>query len=162
MKSWLKTCANCSDRRRRGGVLLTLATVAIAAACGPSDAPSADANALEAREAWARPADSGAMSAVYFTLGNAGSEADTLVGVASDVAARTEMHISMQHGRTMHMSPVTSLPVPAADSVAFRPLGAHVMLMDLHRPLVVGDSLRVTLRFQSGRTVEVNAGVRQP
>jgi len=72
------------------------------------------------------------------------------------------MHVSMQQGRTMHMSPVTSLPVPAGDSVAFRPLGAHVMLMDLRRPLVPGDSLSVTLRFQSGRTVEVRAGVRQP
>jgi copper(I)-binding protein len=132
------------------------------AACARQDAPNANANPLEAREAWARPADSGAMSAVYFTLGNAGSESDTLVGVASDVAARTELHVSMQHGKTMHMAPVTSLPVPAGDSVSFRPLGAHVMLTDLQRPLTPGDSLRVTLRFQSGRTVEVNAGVRQP
>lgn len=153
MKTSRRTFASC-------GSLLVAA--ALAAACAPKDAAVSVANPLDAREAWARPADSGAMSAVYFTLGNAGNVSDTLVGVASGIAARAEMHISMQHGRTMHMAPVTSLPVPAGDSVAFRPLGAHVMLTELYRPLVPGDSLSVTLSFQSGRTVEVRAGVRQP
>jgi len=153
VKNSRKTFVNCSS---------LLAAAVLGAACAPKDAAVDAANPLSTREAWARPADSGAMSAVYFTLGNTGNASDTLVGVASDVAARTEMHVSMQQGRTMHMSPVTSLPVPAGDSVAFRPLGAHVMLMDLRRPLVPGDTLSVTLRFQSGRTVEVRAGVRQP
>ncbi len=138
------------------------AAALIGAACAPKDAPSVGSNPLEAREAWARPADSGAMSAVYFTLGNVGSSADTLVGVSSSVAERTEMHVSTQHGGTMHMSPVTSLPLPANDSVMFRPLGAHVMLTNLQRPLLPGDSLTITLQFQSGRSVEVRAGVRQP
>jgi copper(I)-binding protein len=72
------------------------------------------------------------------------------------------MHVSTQHDGMMHMSQVTSLPVPGNDSVAFRPLGAHVMLTGLQRPLTVGDSVNITLRFVSGRTVEVRAGVRQP
>jgi copper(I)-binding protein len=160
--NWQETCGSSCDRRWRGGLLLALATVVIGTACAPEDEAPPVVNPLAAHDGWARPADSGAMSAVYFTLGNTGPEADTLLGVTSTVAARTELHISMQHGTTMHMAPVTSLPVPADDSVAFRPLGAHVMLMDLQRPLVPGDSLRVTLRFQSGRTVEVEAGVRQP
>lgn len=152
MKNSRRTFASCSS--------LLLAAV-VGAACAPKDA-APDATRLEAREAWARPADSGAMSAVYFTLGNAGTASDTLVGVASSVAERTEMHVSTQHGRTMHMSQVTSLPVPANDSVAFRPLGAHVMLMNLRRPLTPGDTVAVALSFQSGRTVEVKASVRQP
>lgn len=147
-----KTFASCSS--------LVVAAL-LGAACAPKDMPPA-ANLLDVRSAWARPADSGAMSAVYFTLGNAGAESDTLIGVASTVAERTEMHVSTQHGGTMRMSQVTSLPVPADDSVSFRPLGAHVMLMNLLRPLVPGDTLSVTLRFQSGRSVDVRADVRQP
>lgn len=152
MKNSRRIFASCSS---------LLVAALVGAACAPKDAAPV-VNALDARDAWARPADSGAMSAVYFTLGNGGTESDTLIGVASDVAARTEMHVSMQQGRTMHMSQVTSLPLPANDSVSFRPLGAHVMLMDLRRPLVPGDSLSVTLSFHSGRTVEVRASVRQP
>jgi copper(I)-binding protein len=117
---------------------------------------------LETREAWARVADSGATTAVYFTLGNASTTPDTLVAVSSLVAEHTDMHISTQHNRMMHMTPVTSLPVPAEDSVSFRPLGAHVMLTGLRRSLVAGDSLTITLRFVSGSTLDVTASVRQP
>jgi copper(I)-binding protein len=57
---------------------------------------------------------------------------------------------------------VTSLPVPARDSVAFQPLGAHVMLNGLRRALVAGDTIAITLQFSSGRTLGVRSGVRQP
>jgi copper(I)-binding protein len=141
--------------------VLALAAL-VGAACSPQEA-SPDVSPLEARSAWARPADSGATSAVYFVLGNAGQSSDTLTSVeSSGLAATTEMHVSTQRGGMMHMSEVTSLPVPADDSVAFRPLGAHVMLTGLQRQLSVGDTVSVTLRFVSGRTVEVRAGVRQP
>lgn len=141
--------------------VLALAAL-VGAACSTQDA-SPDVNALEARSAWARPADSGATSAVYFVLGNAGQSSDTLTSVeSSGLAATTEMHVSTQRSGMMHMSEVTSLPVPADDSVAFRPLGAHVMLTGLQRQLSAGDTVSVTLRFVSGRTVEVRAGVRQP
>ena len=141
--------------------VLALAAL-VGAACSPQEA-SPDVSPLEARSAWARPADSGATSAVYFVLGNAGQSSDTLISVeSSGLAATTEMHVSTQRGGMMHMSEVTSLPVPADDSVAFRPLGAHVMLTGLQRQLSVGDTVSVTLRFVSGRTVEVRAGVRQP
>ena len=138
-------------------------TALVGAACATQDDTIPEVNPLEARSAWARPADSGATSAVYFVLGNAGQSSDTLTSVeSSGLAATTEMHVSTQRSGMMHMSEVTSLPVPADDSVAFRPLGAHVMLTGLQRPLSVGDTVSVTLRFISGRTVEVRAGVRQP
>lgn len=141
--------------------VLALAAL-VGAACSPQEA-SPDVSPLEARSAWARPADSGTTSAVYFVLGNAGQSSDTLTSVeSSGLAATTEMHVSTQRGGMMHMSEVTSLPVPADDSVAFRPLGAHVMLTGLQRQLSEGDTVSVTLRFVSGRTVEVRAGVRQP
>ncbi|MBX3174248.1 MAG: copper chaperone PCu(A)C [Gemmatimonadaceae bacterium] len=130
-------------------------------ACGAERA-AVPTSELSVWEAWARAADSGANAAVYFTLGNAGSVADTLKGVASEAAELTQMHISMQHNRTMHMSEVTALPVPADDSVQFKPLGAHVMLTRLRRPLVAGDTVVTTLTFVSGQTVQVRAGVRRP
>lgn len=158
MKNWRKTFASCA---KRAPALVALAATAVLGVACARDA-AVRPTTLDVREAWARAADSGAMTAVYFTLGNGGTEADTLTGVTSTVAERTELHISTQHGGMMHMSMVTSLPVPADDSVMFRPLGAHVMLTGLNRPLAAGDSLSVTLRFASGQTLEVRAGVRQP
>lgn len=133
-------------------------------ACGSDveQSPEIPDTSLSVRSAWARAADSGAMTALYFTLANDGTLADTLLEVRSDDAALSDMHVSTQRDGMMRMSPVTALPIPATDSVSFRPLGAHVMLTGLVRPLVPGDTVTATLRFVSGASVTVRAGVRAP
>lgn len=148
MRRWQKIFVGCCS--------------AVAMACGGSAEQSGPAPQLSVRDAWARPADSGATSAVYFTLGNSGSLADTLTGLSSDDAEATQMHVSTQHGGMMHMSEITALPVPADDSVLFKPLGAHVMLLRVGKPLTATDSVSVLLTFVSGQTLTVRAGVRQP
>lgn len=149
MKNWQLIFASCSS-------------VLIVAACSAGRDATPVAQTLSVRDAWARAADSGANTAIYFTLANDGAEADTLKDVASGDAEKTEMHISTQHGGMMRMSRVTELPVPSDDSVSFRPLGAHVMLMRVTRPLVEGDTVTTTLSFGSGKTLTVRAGVRRP
>lgn len=128
----------------------------------PASDGDAAASTLTSRGAWTRTADSGGTAAVYFVLANSAAVADTLKGVSSDVAIATGMHMSMQHSGMMQMAPVRALPLPAEDSVSFRPLGAHVMLEGLRRPLYEGDTVRVRLDFVSGRSIEVRADVRRP
>lgn len=147
MKNWHKIFASCCS--------IVLVTVA---AC--DRAPVAAPATLSVHNAWARPADSGASTALYFILANSGSAADTLIGVSSTEAEVTELHVSTQRAGMMHMSPVRTLPVPAADSVAFRPLGGHVMMMRLLRPLAAADTVTATLAFSSGQQVIVRASVR--
>ena len=154
VERWPRTFASCCS-------------LLVAAACGGAASdevavPAGAVSALATSGAWARPADSGATTAVYFVLQNGGATVDTLTGVASDAAEATQLHISMQREGMMHMTEVPALPVPANDSVAFRPLGAHVMLTGLRRPLVAGDTVAVTLAFRSGASLEVRAGVRVP
>jgi len=128
----------------------------------PAAAPTRASSPLAAHAAWSRSADSGATAAVYFWLVNRSTVADTLTGARSELAEETTLHVSMEHGGTMHMAAVASLPVPAKDSVAFQPLGAHVMLRGLRRPLVDGDTVALTLTFASGRSIPVRSGVRLP
>lgn len=149
-------------------IFVACASALALGACDRAPEPAADSAAGPARaalsvhEAWARAADSGAMTAVYFTLANGSAVSDTLTGASTDAADEAGLHMSMQQGNTMHMAAVRALPVPAEDSVLFRPLGAHVMLMGLRRPLADGDTVPLTLRFVSGQTLEVRAGVRVP
>lgn len=156
MKTWLKTSVACAS------------ALAIAA-CGPTAEPQVElppppppTSQLSVTAAWARAADSGAMSSVYFTVENTGVVPDTLTAVSTDVAEQVGMHMSMEQNGTMTMAALRALPVPAQDSLLFRPLGAHVMLTRLARPLVEGDTVRVTLEFVSGKRIEVRAGVRKP
>ena len=159
VKNSRKICVACAS-----ALLVALA------ACGARDEapatetppPAPPRAILAVKDAWARSADSGAMTAVYFTITNAATVSDTLATVVSEVAEQTGLHMSMQQGRTMHMAALQSLPVPADDSVVFAPLGAHVMLTRTTRRIAVGDTIALTLSFVSGQSLEVRAGVRQP
>ncbi|MBX7119112.1 MAG: copper chaperone PCu(A)C [Gemmatimonadaceae bacterium] len=152
MSRSLKTSAACASAL---GILL---------ACGGERPPAAAASAAAfvAVGAWARAADSGATTAAYLTVRNGTAVADTIVGVASDAAASTDLHESMESHGMMHMASLAAVPVAAGDSVVFAPMGKHVMLTGTTRGLAAGDTIALTLRFSSGRTLEVRAGVRQP
>lgn len=104
------------------------------------------------------PADGPA--ALYLTLRNPGSRPDALVGAATRAAGRVEMH-RQEHGAggSTMMHAVTQIPVPARDSTRLAPGGYHLMLRDLARTLVVGDTLTVALTFRSGATARTRAVV---
>ncbi len=148
--------------RRRTPVLLLALGACAREEPPPPPPPPAPHAILSAHDAWARPADSGATSAVYLTLMNTSKVPDTIVAVSSPAAEETGMHVSMQQGRMMTMAALRALPLPAEDSVRFVPLGAHLMLLRATRTLVAGDTVVVTLTFRSGQALEVRAGVRAP
>lgn len=152
----------------RIATLLVTFLVAFLVACGPSaepqvdEPPQAPTSMLSVTDAWARAADSGAMTAVYLTVENTGMVPDTLTGVRTDAAESAGLHMSMEMDGMMHMAALRALPVPAQDTVMFRPMGAHLMLTRLKHPLADGDTVTVTLEFVSGKSIEVRAGVRKP
>ncbi|MBX5464981.1 MAG: copper chaperone PCu(A)C [Clostridia bacterium] len=130
------------------------------AACSPSPASRA-AGRLQVRQAWARAAEAGQNGAVYLTVENAGGEADRLLEVSTDVAARAEIHRSRMVDGVMQMEPVRGgLAVPADQKVVFAPGGYHVMLFGLRRTLAPGDRFQLTLRFARAGTVRVPVEVR--
>ncbi len=139
---------------------------------GTSEGDAADATStssavttttgLAALDPWARPADAGKNTAVYLELANTLPESDSLTGVRSEAAERTELHESVMEGATMRMRPMVGVALPSGGRIVFRPMGPHVMLLRLRDPLVPGDSVEVTFDFASGRSLAVRAGVRAP
>ncbi len=147
----------------------------VALACGGGDRPSGDGArvavtgsaaassvTLAVMDAWARPADSGATSAAYLVLANRGTTADTVVGVVTEAAESATVHQTMQHEGTMHMSAVSTLLIPAGAEVSLAPLGTHVMLHRLRRPLRAGDTVTFGLALASRDTLLVSAVTRAP
>ena len=111
-------------------------------------------------------ADKGGMSgmvgtgAVYVTLSNAGSQADALVSASSDAAQTVELHEVKNEGGVMKMRPVSAIPVPAGGKAELKPGGYHIMLMGLKHDLKPGEKVPVTLKFEHGGEVRVEAAVR--
>ena len=104
---------------------------------------------------------SGTTSAVYFVIANDGSEADALIGAATEAARKADIHETRVQNDVAEMVPVPRVVVPARGRVAFKPGGYHVMLVGLTRELKEGETLKLTLQFEKSRAITLDAPIRQ-
>lgn len=100
-------------------------------------------------------------AAAYFILHNQGAAADRLLGVASPVAGKAELHQHLHEDGVMKMQQVQDVVVPAAGEARFEPMGYHVMLFNLKRPLKEGERFPLSLTFEKAGTVEVEVLVQK-
>lgn len=104
--------------------------------------------------------DSAATGAIYVTISNTGKEADALLSVSTDAAQSAELHEVKHEGGMMKMRPVEKIGLPAGGKIDMKPGGYHVMLLGLTRDLKPGDKVAVTLKFEHGGDLHVDAAVR--
>ena len=122
---------------------------------------------VSAEHPWTRATPPGARTgAGFMQLKNAGA-ADRVVGASSPVAGRVEMHITVREGDVMKMREVKGFDVPAKGSFELKPGGAHLMLMDLKRPIKKGEKVPLTLKLEKGGELKLElvaeeAGARTP
>ena len=77
------------------------------------------------------------------------------------------MHVTVREGDVMKMREVKGFDVPAKGSFELKPGGAHLMLMDLKRPIKKGDRVPLTLKLEKGGELKLEmtaeeAGARTP
>ena len=94
----------------------------------------------------------------YFTL-HGGTVDATLIDVTTEVAIRTELHESMQHGNMASMKPLDHVALPAASKVVFAPGGKHVMLYDVNPAVVPGKTMPLVFTFADGLRIQYDAPV---
>ena len=106
--------------------------------------------AVEVRDAWVRFAVKGQSgTGAFMTL--AAPSGARLVGAATPVAGSAEVHEMKMEGDVMRMRAVTGgLELPPRQPVELKPGGYHLMLTDLKKPLVVGETVPLTLEFVDG------------
>lgn len=104
-----------------------------------------------------RPAEE--MSAAYLEITNNGRSPQQLIGVETAAANTVEIHETQMDGDMMHMRPAASVNIPGGETVKLEPGGKHIMLMGLTAPLAAGDTILLTLTFDSGAALEVEAVV---
>lgn len=110
-------------------------------------------------DAWSRASIGTSRPGVaYMTLRNAGAEPVVVTGLRTDLAMMPMIHATSTDAqgvtRMLHMEAVE---IPAGETVALEPGGLHVMLMDLQRPMVEGESYTLAVIFadRTEATVEV-------
>ncbi len=92
------------------------------------------------------------------------SEDAKIVAAASPAAKTVEIHEMLMKGGTMEMRALPALALPAGEMVELKSGGYHVMLMDLAKPLIKGDTVPITFTVEGKdrkrTTVQVKAEVR--
>ncbi len=109
---------------------------------------------------WARAtAGQAPNGAAFMLLTNAGDQADYLVGAATDVADRVELHQHTMEDGVMKMRPVEKIEIAPGGEALLKPGGLHVMLLGLKAPLKEGERFPLTLTFEEAGPLEVEVAV---
>lgn len=122
----------------------------------PVSAHEAKVGSLTLTDLWTRATPPKAPTgAGYLTISNSGDAADRLVGAASPLAEKTEIHEMTTKDGVMNMRPVAGgVEIPAKGSVALAPGGYHIMFMGLKTGFAEGGKVPVTLTFEKAGSVE--------
>jgi copper(I)-binding protein len=101
--------------------------------------------------------------AVYFHhIENLGSQDDILVSATTRRARRMEVHEMSMDNNTMRMREISGIALPAKTRVALMrgaPGGFHLMVLGLDKPLLVGETFEVILRFRQAGDIAVKVEV---
>ena len=129
-----------------------------------NSAPSRTPLPLTATKAWIVAVPPGVTeTSAFMTLRNTGNSPLILSRVQSGVARHAMLMVTRRDSRGLTgMRTAATLTVPARGTLTLRESGDHLMLMDLKRPLKVGETLRLRLGTRNGRSLDVQAVVRKP
>ena len=112
---------------------------------------------LRITSAWARATPPGAsVGAAYATIENRGEADDRLLSAASPAARAVELHQTIEENGMAKMRPLEDAVAPAAGALEMRPGGTHIMLVGLAAPLKAGETVPVTLLFETAGAVTVD------
>lgn len=138
-----------------------LFAVASAAFMSFASAIAAQAGDITVKDAYLRVSGPMAKSgAAFMTIENAGGE-DRLIGAASDIAVKTELHTHLQDAAgVMKMVHVEEgFAIPAAGSHALVRGADHVMFMGLNSVPAQGEMVTLTLTFEKAGDVVIEVPV---
>jgi len=140
--------------------LLIPALLMLAASVLPVAAQTPVGPGITVVRPYARATPGGATTAAaYLELQAAPGLSDTLVGVASSVSDRAEIHNHTMNGGVMQMRRLDSLDLTPGGTLALAPHGNHIMLLNLKAALKPGDSIHLTLTFKQAPPVAVDVPV---
>lgn len=100
------------------------------------------------------------VAAVYLEIESPAD--DVLTQIVTPLADEAQIHTVTAVDGMMQMRPVDTIPLDAHKPVRFAPGGMHLMLMNLHRPLLVDQSFPVDLHFQKAGTITAQVQVVPP
>jgi copper(I)-binding protein len=109
------------------------------------------------KDQWIRPGAEKMATALYFTLENNGSEADTLYAVETNIAKMVQIHETYSSGDVMGMREIGKIIIEPESSVKLEPGGMHIMVMRLKKDINKRDEIEFKLHFKNAGSITIQA-----
>lgn len=153
--------AGCQAEAPAGLEAAAPAEAVAAVDAAPALAPGSAHVGLMAHEPWSRPLAPGAtVAAGYMQLMNHTAQPETLVAARAEGVGRIELHDMAEVDGVMQMRPIEGGVALAVDGLAtFQPGGMHLMFFDVARTWNEGETVPVTLVFDSGNEATVDFAI---
>lgn len=127
----------------------------------PAYAEDVTIGPLKISAPWARATPKGAsVGGGYMTITNTGTAPDRLIGGATEISSRFEIHeMSMDNGVMKMRQLGQGLEIKPGQKVELKPGGYHVMFMGVKQQLMQGESFKATLQFEKAGKVDVSFAI---
>lgn len=100
-------------------------------------------------------------SVAFLTMKNTSDTTRTLISASADEwCDHAELHEHTTVKNVMQMRKVDGITIAAHATTELKPMGYHVMLMGMKKPLRAGEKITLTLRFDDDSVLEVPVNVR--
>ena len=154
--------------KARSLMLATLASVALVlAGCSSTDTAepettsAAGAATLAVAEPWVKAAE-GPMSGSFGSVKNDSDSPITIVSAETSASDRTELHETVQaDGVSTMQQKEGGFTIAPNESLTLEPGGNHIMIMDMQKPIMVGDDVTVTLNLDQGDPITFTAQAKE-
>ena len=100
-------------------------------------------------------------SGAFMLISNRGGSDRQLVKAESPAARIVELHTHINEDGVMKMRAVPAIGIKAQGQTQLKPGSFHVMLIELKQPLREGDVVPITLDFDDGTRLKVDAPVQK-
>jgi hypothetical protein len=84
----------------------------------------------------------------------------TLTGVSGLFSDRIEIHQHMMSDGMMKMRKVEELAIKGRETVILQPMGYHLMIFDVKKPLIPDEKVSLTLHFKQQKDLVITVPVR--
>ncbi len=113
------------------------------------------------KDQWMRPGAEKMATALYFTIENYGSSADTLYSVSTDICKLVQIHETYSAGDLMGMREVKMIVIEPNSSFELKPGSHHIMVMRLVKDVATGNESEFTLYFKKAGKINVTVKARE-
>lgn len=140
------------------------AGIVATASAGSASAHDFKAGTLELKHPWSAVAPPVApVLGGYVTIVNTGTQGDRLLGGATPVAQRLEVHESSVVDGVARMRPARDgIEIQSGQTVNLEPGGAHIMLVNPRQRPKEGEKFKAVLEFEKAGQVEIEFVVQKP